>query len=310
MLEKHFSVTTHLGGGILAIPRIFLRVARADVCISWFASVYAFVMVLAGQLLGKKTIIQLGGVDTAANAELHYGIWLSRWKSVLVRYALRHADRVFAIHPNLKAELQKNSGWSAETLEWVPTGYDPDFWQPQYPRQAKVLCIAKCDTRLRIRVKGIDRLVEVARCLPDVSFEVVGIAPSRVSALLGDVPTNITFIPPSSREELLSFYQNAKVYCQLSRHEGGFPNTLCEAMLCGCIPVGTPVGGIPFAIDRFGFLVNGDDVKGICESIRKALALPDQWGLEGRAHIAQNFPLRRRERTLIETIHQLTHKEP
>ncbi|MCK7531124.1 MAG: hypothetical protein MZV63_08825 [Marinilabiliales bacterium] len=33
----------------------------------------------------------------------------------------------------------------------------------------------------------------------------------------------------------------------------GFPNALCEAMLCHCIPVGSSVGAIPDIIGDTGY---------------------------------------------------------
>ncbi len=302
LLKKHFEVSAHLGGGWAAIPRIIKLVAKNDVALGWFASTYTFAMVLAAQLFGKRTLIQLGGVDTAADRELNYGIWLSRWKSPLVRFALRHADRVFAIHENAIHILRKNSGLNIETIKRLPTGYDADFWQPAFPKQPIVLTVAKCDTRQRMLIKGIDVLVETARRLPGVEFRVVGINPAEVPALLGEVPENMQFVSPVPRGDLLAYYQQAKVYCQPSRHEGGFPNTLCEAMLCGCIPVGTRVGGMPAAINHFGFLVETEDVTGLSNAIMQALALPEQQGLKGREHIARKFPLQRREEQLVAAI--------
>lgn len=309
LLKKHFEVSAHLGGGWAALPRILKLVAKNDVALGWFASTYTFAMVLAARLFGKRTLIQLGGVDTAADKELNYGIWLSRWKSPLVRFALRHADRVFAIHDNAIKMLRKNSGLNIERIELLPTGYDADFWQLAFPKQPEVLTVAKCDTRQRILIKGIDVLIETARQLPGVKFRVVGIHPADVPALLGDVPVNIQFIAPLPRKDLLKYYQKAKVYCQPSRHEGGFPNTLCEAMLCGCIPVGTRAGGIPAAIDHFGYLVEREDASGLGNAITEALSLPEQQGLTGRDHIARSFPLHRREERLIAAIKELDGKK-
>src|SRR2546425_12958201 len=88
--------------------------------------------------------------------------------------------------------------------------------------------------RRRLRVKGIDILAEAARRLPGMTFIVIGVD----SHLTGNVqpPLNMRFLPVMNRMELLPYYQRAKVYCLPSLREG-LPNSLCEAMLCGCIPV-------------------------------------------------------------------------
>ena len=62
---------------------------------------------------------------------------------------------------------------------------------------------------------------------------------------------NVKFTGFVPDEELIKYYQKAKVYCQLSRYEG-LLNALCEAMLCACVPVGTRYCGIPPAIGDTG----------------------------------------------------------
>ena len=61
---------------------------------------------------------------------------------------------------------------------------------------------------------------------------------------LGD---NVSLLPALDRKDLVTHYNTTSIYAQLSRSEG-LPNVLCEAMLCGCIPVGSPVFGIPKAV--------------------------------------------------------------
>ncbi|RMG42696.1 MAG: glycosyltransferase, partial [Methanobacteriota archaeon] len=291
LLKKHFLVNETIESGWKAIPRIIKNVKQADVCFSWFASMYSFVMVLSAQMLGKKTIIQLGGVDTAADPDLNYGIWITPWKAPFIRYALRHADRVLAIHHRAITDLRKNSGWSTDSVLIVPTGYDPTYWKPAKQKQHRVLTVAKCDIPQRIFIKGIDWLIQVAQKLPNISFDLVGAERLLLQKAGFQIPGNLTIHPPVERENLLHYYQQAKVYFQPSRYEGGFPNTVCEAMLCGCIPVGSNVGGIPEAIKEYGFVVERGNVQGMAKAIQKALDSDDEVGLKGREYIAQNFTL-------------------
>ncbi|MBI4535789.1 MAG: glycosyl transferase family 1, partial [Ignavibacteriae bacterium] len=84
-----------LPGGIL----------RSDLTFSWFGSVYAGYTVFLARTLGKKSIIIVAGVDASKDKEINYGIWLSPWKSVIVKYAFRHADRLLAVDPFLQREV-------------------------------------------------------------------------------------------------------------------------------------------------------------------------------------------------------------
>ena len=94
----------------------------------------------------------------------------------------------------------------------------------------------------------------------------------------------------------------AKVYCQLSRYEG-LPTALCEAMLCGCVPVGTSYCGIPTAIGDAGFYIPYGDVEATVEATRKALNCDK--AKEARRRIKDMFPLERREKELVAEISEL-----
>ncbi|HSQ76959.1 MAG TPA: glycosyltransferase family 4 protein, partial [Bacteroidota bacterium] len=111
------------------------------------------------------------------------------------------------------------------------------------------------------------------------------------------IPPNVEVIPFIAQNALLDYYQRAAVYCQPSYTEG-LPNSLCEAMLCECVPVGSNVGGIPTAIAGIGYVVPYGDVPAFTRAIRRALDAPPGTGSRGREHIARTFTLDRREAAL------------
>ena len=88
------------------------------------------------------------------------------------------------------------------------------------------------------------------------------------------------------------------------KNSARLPNGLCEAMLSGCIPIGTPVNGIPRAIGNRGLLVQEGEED---EAFRFAMDLSDYGGMRARARarIRNLFPLERRRqglRRVLETI--------
>jgi glycosyltransferase involved in cell wall biosynthesis len=78
----------------------------------------------------------------------------------------------------------------------------------------------------------------------------------------------------------------------------GLPSSLCEAMLCGCVPVGSNVGGIKSVIGDCGFIINNKDVDEAVLAIRKALDTDDNFAKCGRKRISEILPIGLREEEL------------
>lgn len=305
LLQKHYEVTPLNTIGPGAFFKILTRVRSHDVTFTWFASVYAFLTVLLGRIFGKNAIVVAGGADAAKLPEIPYGIWVSPWKTPLVRYAVRHAWRVLAVDPSLQSGLARLAGYDAKNIVYVPTGYDPEQWKPGSAKERFVLTVAGCEYRWRLKVKGIDVLLNVARNLADVHFVVVGMHELLIQEMRSTIPSNVELVPFISQSALLGYYQRAAVYCQPSYTEG-LPNSLCEAMLCECVPVGSDVGGIPTAIAGIGYVVPYGDLPGFATAIRSALNAPTETGRRAREHISRTFTLERRETALRQIVEEAT----
>jgi glycosyltransferase involved in cell wall biosynthesis len=298
LLRKHFDVDHLITKGFGAPYKILKHIRRADVTFTWFASVYAFMTVVLGKIIRKKSIIVVGGVDASKFPEIGYGIWLNPWKAVLVKHAMRNAHKLLAVEPFLKRQITHLAEYDGQNIECVPTGYDSVLWVASGTKEAFVLTVAACEAENRMKAKGLDVLFDVAGEMTDTRFVVIGLAGSVGERARGKAPPNVELIPWMERQQLLQYYQQAKVYCQPSYTEG-LPNSLCEAMLCECVPVGTNVGGIPTAIGDAGFLVDYGDVSQLVECLRKALKGPNSVGVKARNRIKENFSLKRREESLL-----------
>ena len=268
ILEGMFDVAVFIGSGPAAVAGILRQVKSADVAVSWFLSVYSFFMVAAARLQRIPSVIILGGVDTARDDRIGYGIWRSAWRRPLLRWTLRHATRIFAVDASLMRALEASSDLHDLPITVLPTGYDSTFWTPSNQRGRLVLCVAGCDSSGRILVKGLDVLIAAARRMPSASFHIVGTDATLLAAL--DSPTNVRITASLGADDLRDAYRAAAVYCQPSRHEG-LPNALCEAMLCGCIPVASNVGGIAGAIGDCGYVVPPDDIDALVGALSRAL---------------------------------------
>jgi glycosyltransferase involved in cell wall biosynthesis len=261
---------------------------------------------MMARLTGKKSIIVIGGSDVANYPEIQYGIWISPWRARLVKYTLRHAYKILSVDPYIQAEAMRLAEYDGKNIEYVPTGYDADVWVPSGQKEPFVLNVSACDTEPRIKQKGLDVLLKCARLLPETAFIIIGVSARALELLEREAPPNVTLLSYRSQNELLQYYQKAKVYCQPSLFDG-LPNSLCEAMLCECVPVGANAGGIPTAIRDPNSLVPYGDYQALSEAIERALKAPPRIGVAARKYIAETFPLSRRENALVRIMNEVAH---
>ncbi|MFA6540932.1 MAG: glycosyltransferase family 4 protein [Bacteroidota bacterium] len=301
LLSRTHTIVTVTTSGVKALASYLLLLATAEITFSWFASVYSSLLVLAGKLFRKKSILILGGVDVAKIPELHYGIWNSRWKSVIVGFGIRRANAVLAVDNSLRLDAMHLAHYDGRNIIVVPTGYDHRKWfSVPAAKEEFVLTVASCPTETRWKIKGIDFLLGVAAEMPATNFILAGV--NSEIAKHHTVPGNLSILPFVSQDELLALYQRAKVYFQPSLREG-LPNSLCEAMLCECYPVGTNVGGIPTAIDDTGSLVGYGNISDAVTAIRIGLRV--NGSPKTRLRIMTEFSLEKRFEHLSTIINAL-----
>lgn len=297
ILSNHFDVRRVRYSSLKDVVSILEAVLRSDVTFSWFAGGHAFLAVLFSKIFGKKSVVVVGGYDVAYVPQMDYGLFTEGWhKKAMTKFALRHADRVLVVDPSLKDDAKRNAGISGENIEYLPTGYDHLKFKSCGEKEDIAMTVCVADSWSRIKIKGVDTFVKAAMRMPDIKFLVVGLRGESLDMIQKIAPSNIELIGPVSQEELISYYQKAKVYCQLSMREG-LPNALCEAMLCECTPVGTECCGITSAIGDCGFYVPYGEADATAEAIRKALSSPDV-GKRARKRIIGLFALSRRENGL------------
>jgi peptidoglycan/xylan/chitin deacetylase (PgdA/CDA1 family) len=108
---------------------------------------------------------------------------------------------------------------------------DPHRWHgPQ--QQKRVVFLGRFD----VLVKGIDVLLETARRLPDVQFDLYGTEDAKtrdwLNRLKRDLPANVAFHNPIYGIEKARMLAGASIYFQPSRWEG-FPVSVAECMYLG-----------------------------------------------------------------------------
>ncbi|HXQ58783.1 MAG TPA: glycosyltransferase [Acidimicrobiales bacterium] len=118
-------------------------------------------------------------------------------------------------------------------------------------------------------IKRPDRMIEVARALPDVTFVVAGDGPLHAE-VRGNAPTNVHFL--GWRADIENVYGAADVVLLTSDNEG-MPVTLIEAALCGVPAVATNVGSTGEVVldGRTGRTVAAD-APALTDAVRRLLA--------------------------------------
>jgi glycosyltransferase involved in cell wall biosynthesis len=122
-------------------------------------------------------------------------------------------------------------------------------------------------------IKRPDRMIDVARALPEVIFVVAGDGP-LYAELRATAPPNVRFL--GLRADIENVYSAADVVLLTSDNEG-MPVTLIEAALCGVPAVATTVGSTGEVVldGRTGWTV-APDAPALVDAVTKLLANEDQ----------------------------------
>ncbi|MEK7818643.1 MAG: glycosyltransferase family 4 protein [Bacteroidota bacterium] len=287
IFKSFYQLDVVIAKGFIGLAKKINHLFKNDICFIWFASTYSSILVFLSKLLNKKTIIVIGGVDVAMEKELNYGIWNSWWRKYFVRFAIVNANLILAVDESLKQKAISLCKYNGKNINIVPTGYDENFWRRITEKENFVLMVANVRDEIRLKIKGINIFLDVAKLMPKIKFKLIGLDKN----LKINIPENVEVINFVNQSQLQIEYSRAKVYCQLSLIEG-LPNTLCEAMLCECIPIGTDVGGIKNAIGETGIVLPTNEI----ETIRNAIlfSFENFEGAKARQRIINNFDIKKR----------------
>lgn len=310
LLRKNFDVKVvdvgsakkDLSSKVRILWRLKMGAMWCDISFAWFAERHAKWMVRFSRMLGKPSLVVVGGYEVAKAPEIGYGSLLDPSKAKMVKYIIEKATKVLPVDESLKEAAIKDLGVRGGNIQTVHTGHDSDKFKASGAKERMVLTVGVVN-KITIKRKGLDVFVKAAGQLKDVKFVLVGSSSDNtIDELRSNAPPNVEFVGGVPHDQLARYYQRAKVYCQLSMYEG-LPNALCEAMLCECVPVGTKVAGIPTAMGDTGFYAPVGDPKGAADAIRQALG--SDKGKAARARIMSEFSVEKREKAIIEIVEKL-----
>lgn len=288
---------------------------RSKAFVIQFGGYHSYLPVIFAKLTGKKSVIVLGGTDCVSFPSILYGSFYKKNLGYFTGKSLQGASLLLPVDETLvdyKYTYQPNdfprqgyrfhAPYVKTAHKVIYNGYDSTKWKalPKEPNSF-ITVGANFGSRFGKALKGVDILLETAKELPNCKFYLVG------GALLNEsVPSNVELLPLIPNNELVKLVGEKQFYLQLSMSEG-FPNALCEAMLCECIPIVSNVGAMPMIVEENGFILPVKDKEILKSLIAEALDLSSkkEMGELARNSIIQRFPLERRKKELIETMNSL-----
>jgi glycosyltransferase involved in cell wall biosynthesis len=302
ILSRHFKVARVNYRRPFDLSKIFSSVWQCDVSFSWFASGHSFAAVLFSKLLGKKSIVVAGGYDVACVPEINYGQFTFSWtKRFMTRFSLEYADLVLPVSEFTKKEVLR---WARpKKIQVIYNGIDLNRFTAVGKKEDLVITVGGV-SRSNLRRKGLKTFVKSARLVPEARFVVIGKEQDdSINSLRAVASSNVSFTGYVNDEELLEWYQRARVYVQVSAYES-FGMSLAEAMLCECVPVVTERGALPEVVGDTGFYVPYEDEKATASGIKAAIK--SDRGILAKRRIEDLFSLKRREKALKEAVKALS----
>jgi len=273
----------------LFISQLFFLVKHfkeVDFIIIMFAGYWSLIPTLFGKLFKKPTFIILGGTDCCSYPHLNYGSLRKPLLKRAIKWSLELATKLLPVHESLVEYeatyddrcLIKKQGIKSffpnltTTIQTIHNGFDGLFFEykPNIKQPNTFICVASVSSKTTFELKGIDIIVQLAQLNPSHNFTIIGLSDN----ILKTIPAlkNLHLLNYLTKEHFLKHLQASEFYLQLSISEG-FPNALAEAMLCGCIPIGSNATSIPSIIDETGFIIKKRDISEIQSCIEHTTQL-------------------------------------
>lgn len=210
---------------------------------------------------------------------------------LMKHYTRRTLDRADGLHTDCRRDLHLARAWGFSQSKLAVIlpgagGVQPEIFHPpsQPERHAR-----ENDPPLVINPRGFRAYVRndtffqsiplVLESNPRVHFICPAMAgeprAQRWVAEL-DIEEAVTLLPHQSRSQMADLFRKSRAAVSPSTHDGT-PNTLLEAMACGCLPIAGNLESLREWIvpGENGFLISPNDPHDLAEAILQAIGQPD-----------------------------------
>lgn len=286
-----------------------------------FAGYHALLPGIFARLFGKKMVVMPGGADAVSFSALGYGnfrknplAWATAQSFRLSHYIAPVSESLivqnYTYEPSFGKQGYKHFVKGLKTPSTViANGYNADFWKrAEVNRNPKLfLTVAThVETDARRKIKGLDLFIQLAQLMSEYEFMIVGCSKTHLEAL----PANLTVVERAQAEDLIRYYSEASYYVQFSMSEG-FPNALCEAMLCECVPIVSAVGAMPEIVGEAGYILKEKNEAKALQLLRDAVSdgSRHEKAEQARNRIATHYTEDKRKSALSALIQYLISKK-
>lgn len=281
--SKNFKILLEFLKQFLFLLKLF-RSRRNHIYLIWLGDYHSFLPILFSKIYGNKSLLILGGSDVENIPAYKYGVFYKQPRRAIVKFCIQKCTHLLPVDQSLIDRLEINFPSFKNSSTVVPTGYDPNFWKCINEKENIILCVAFINDIQNYYIKGMDRIIELAREMPDYKFKIIGVL--RADLFPKNLCQNVEILKPMNKHELIQEYSVAKIFLLLSRSEG-LPNVICEAMLCECYPIASNVGGNKNLVNNYGHVFNEFNSLLIKEKINDFIKCNNNF--EGRNHIINNY---------------------
>ena len=294
---------------------------NSKIIICRFVGWHSLLPGLFGYLLKKPVLYILGGGDCHSFPEFNYGGFKNKFYTKILKISYHFATHLAPVHESLincNYKYDKSGEPKQGCLYFFPeikatyaaiyNGYDCEkFYNKNVTRiPNSFITVAANINGPEFYLKGIDLIIELAKRHSESNFTIIG----NITDKNLNISSNVQLISSVPNDQIADVLNKYEFYFQISLAEG-FPNALCEAMLCGCIPIGSDVFSIPFIIDQSGFILKHRNIDELEEIIVSALKSDKSiLSLKASERIKNNFSIARRETELVEIINRLIDGKP